>query len=105
MEWMDFDTEWLFRAELALHEALHNAHHHGNSGNRERKIRVTCTLTHDVVEIDVADEGTGYITTRPMTVVDLAASHGRGLYLIYQLMKSVRILEGGKRIIMSLSKE
>jgi anti-sigma regulatory factor (Ser/Thr protein kinase) len=105
MEWMHYDDEWLFRAELCLHEALLNAYQHGNERNAWREIRVTCLLAANNVKIHVEDEGSGYNTAETTNLDALAADHGRGLYLIHQLMNSVRVSKDGKEIIMSLSKE
>jgi len=104
MEWMAFDQDWTFRTELSLHEALLNAHFHGNEANAGREIRVGCSLGPDKVEMEVADEGHGY--TNPALSLPLKGeSHGRGLYLIRQFMNSVAVHDNGRRIVMSLNKE
>jgi anti-sigma regulatory factor (Ser/Thr protein kinase) len=105
MEWMHYDDEWLFRAELCLHEALLNAYQHGNDCNASREIRVTCLLAANNIKINVEDEGNGYSTVETRNLATAVAHHGRGLYLIHQLMNSVHLSKGGKEIIMSLSKE
>jgi anti-sigma regulatory factor (Ser/Thr protein kinase) len=107
MEWMGFDYDTLFRAELCLHEALLNAHCHGNHEISTRTIRVKCTLAPDKVEMDVADDGEGYDVSLGSDVCEQVGLHGRGrgLYLIRQLMHSVGIHGHGTRIVMSVRKE
>jgi anti-sigma regulatory factor (Ser/Thr protein kinase) len=105
MEWMAFEQDWVFRTELCLHEALLNAHFHGNEANAGREIRVACTLAPGKVEMDVEDEGTGYNTRPQFSGPQASDPHGRGLYLIRQFMNSVAIYGNGTRIVMSLSKE
>ncbi len=105
MEWMAFEPDWVFRAELCLQEALLNAYFHGNQADAGREIRVGCRLAPGKVEMDVQDQGKGY-QMRPELGLPLGgAAGGRGLYLIRQLMNSVSVHGDGTRIIMSLNKE
>jgi len=105
MEWMAFEQDWVFRAELCLHEALLNAHFHGNEADSKREIRVGCSLAPGRVEMDVEDEGKGYDAHHGSSSPLKGDPHGRGLYLISQFMNSVAIQGDGKRIVMSLNKE
>ena len=105
MEWMAFEQDWVFRAELCLHEALLNAHFHGNEADSKREIRVGCSLAPGKVEMDVEDEGKGYDARHGLSSPPKGNPHGRGLYLIRQFMNSVVIQDYGKRIVMSLNKE
>ena len=105
MEWMAFEQDWVFRAELCLHEALLNAHFHGNEADSKREIRVGCSLTPGRVQMDVEDEGKGYDAHHSSESPLKGNPNGRGLYLIRQFMNSVVIQGDGKRIVMSLNKE
>lgn len=105
MEWMAFEQDWVFRAELCLHEALLNAHLHGNGADAKREIRVGCSLKPGKVEMDVEDEGKGYDPRLRLGAPKKSDPHGRGLYLIRQFMNSVAIHGNGTRVIMSLNKE
>jgi serine/threonine-protein kinase RsbW len=105
MELMAFDQDWVFRTELCLHEALLNAHFHGNEANAGREIRVGCSLAPDKVEMDVEDEGKGYYTNPELSLPLKGDSHGRGMYLIRRFMNSVAVQDNGRRIVMSLNKE
>lgn len=105
MEWMAFDQDWTFRTELSLHEALLNAHFHGNEANAGRGIRVGCSLAPGKVQMEVEDEGKGYYTSPELGLPLKGDSHGRGLHLIRQFMNTVAVHDNGRRIVMSLDKE
>ncbi|MDH3444770.1 MAG: ATP-binding protein [Deltaproteobacteria bacterium] len=105
MEWMAFEQDWVSRAELCLHEALLNAHFHGNDADAKREIRVGCSLAPGKVEMDVEDEGQGYDPRQCLSTLRKGDPHGRGLYLIRRFMNSVAIHGNGTRVVMSLSKE
>ncbi len=105
MEWMAFEHDWIFRTELCLQEALLNAHFHGNEANPSREIRMVCWLAPGKIELDIEDEGAGYNTGQEVSRPFEGEPHGRGLYLIRELMNSVAIHGNGTRIVMSLNKE
>jgi anti-sigma regulatory factor (Ser/Thr protein kinase) len=105
MEWMAFERDWVFRAELCLHEALLNALFHGNQGNARREIRVGCSLAPENVELEVEDQGSGYRGLDNWNPPPDCEHHGRGLYLIQQYMTSVTTQRNGARIVMRLNKE
>ncbi len=105
MEWMAFEKDWVFRAELCFQEALINAHLHGNAEDPRCEIRVGCSLAPGKVEMEVEDDGEGYETSSGLSLPARDDPHGRGLYLIRQFMNSVAIHDNGTRIVMSLNKE
>jgi anti-sigma regulatory factor (Ser/Thr protein kinase) len=105
MEWMAFEKDWIFRAELCFQEALINAHLHGNAADPRREIRVGCSLAPGKVEMEVEDDGQGYQTASGFSLPLGGDPQGRGLYLIRQFMNSVAIHANGTRIVMSLKKE
>ena len=105
MEWMAFEEDWVFRAELCFHEALINAHFHGNAADPGREIRVGCSLAPGKVEMEIEDDGQGYKNPPGLCVPLASDPHGRGLYLIRQFMSYVAIHGNGTRIVMALSKE
>ena len=88
--------------ELALREAVINAIVHGNRSDPHKKVHVCCACDeHDHVFLVVQDEGTGFDPrslpdcTRPE---NLLATHGRGIFLINQLMDHVQFDKGGREI-------
>lgn len=105
MEWMGFEQDWVFRAELCLQEALLNAHYHGNESDAGREIGVVCSFTKEKVSLEVEDQGHGYDRAEGPDFPPKNEQHGRGLYLIRHYMSSVAIDRRGARIIMSLNKE
>jgi serine/threonine-protein kinase RsbW len=88
--------------ELALREALANAVRHGTKNDPGKTI--TCTVACDVTRgmlIVVRDTGEGFDPHRiPDCLMgeNLYAHHGRGIYLINQLMDEVRFERGGTEI-------
>ena len=87
---------------LALQEALANAVVHGCGNDPSKKIR--CRLNSDSqgrLLIIVSDPGPGMETSpsaTPTLSPNLYLDHGRGIYLIRQLMDDVRFERGGSEI-------
>ena len=91
-----------FQIELALREALANAIVHGCNNDPSKKVEccVACTESSDVV-IVVRDPGQGFIPStvpNPLTAENIHATHGRGIYLINQLMDEVSFERNGAEI-------
>lgn len=91
-----------FQIELALREALANAIVHGCKNDLGKKVEccVACTESSDVV-ILVRDPGEGFIPSavpNPLAAENLHATHGRGIYLINQLMDEVSFERNGAEI-------
>jgi len=91
-----------FEIDLAVQEALANAVVHGCNGDPSKTIR--CRLNKDQqghIVITVTDPGPGF---KPETLADphqpenLYGDHGRGVYLIRQLMDEVQFDRGGAEI-------
>lgn len=91
-----------FQVELALREALANAIVHGCNNDPSKKVEccVACTESSDVV-IVVRDPGEGFVASaipNPLAAENLHSSHGRGIYLINQLMDEVSFERNGTEI-------
>jgi serine/threonine-protein kinase RsbW len=91
-----------FQIELALREALANAIVHGCKNDPSKKVEccVACTESSDVV-ILVRDPGEGFIPSavpNPLAAENVHATHGRGIYLINQLMDEVSFERNGAEI-------
>ena len=88
--------------ELALTEALANAVVHGAKGDPSKIIE--CDLMCDEAQqvlIVVRDPGPGFdlaSVPNPMNGAGLYSNHGRGIYLINQLMDEVKFLKNGAEI-------
>jgi len=88
--------------ELALTEALANAVVHGAKGDPSKTIEcdVACDENRGMLII-VRDPGEGFdpkAIPSPMHGENLYSHHGRGIYLINQLMDQVRFLKNGTEI-------
>ena len=88
--------------ELALAEALANAVVHGAKGDTSKVIEcdVACDQNHGML-IVVRDPGPGFDPTQiadPCQGENLYSNHGRGIYLINQLMDEVQFHKNGAEI-------
>ncbi len=88
--------------ELAIQEALANAVVHGCKEDPNKSVRVTvaCDEERGMI-ILVRDPGAGFDPSdvpSPLMGENIYASHGRGIYLIDQLMDEVRYQRGGTEI-------
>jgi anti-sigma regulatory factor (Ser/Thr protein kinase) len=90
--------------EIALREALANAVLHGNRSEAEKKVlvRAYCDPKQGIV-IAVRDEGEGF---DPETVPDprdddrIELTHGRGIFLMRELMDHVEHRRGGREVVL-----
>ena len=91
-----------FQVELALREALANAIVHGCNNDPNKKVEccVACSESSDIV-IVVRDPGEGFVPSavpNPLAAENLESTHGRGIYLINQLMDEVSFERNGAEI-------
>src|SRR3954471_18366017 len=56
-----FNPNSLFATRLALEEAMVNAIKHGNKLDPKKKVVVEAKVTRDRVEIEIEDEGPGFV--------------------------------------------
>jgi serine/threonine-protein kinase RsbW len=88
--------------ELALTEALANAVVHGakNDASKIVECDVACDAQHGIL-IVVRDPGPGFDPSKiadPCEGENIFSSHGRGIYLINQLMDEVKFHKNGTEI-------
>lgn len=87
---------------LAVQEALANAIVHGCKNDPSKEVR--CRFEQYAsgrILIVVSDPGPGYSPTQlpnPMTADHIYEDHGRGIYLIRQLMDNVSFEDNGSQI-------
>ena len=81
-----------FELHLCLEEALVNAIHHGNKGDRELTVRLEIEENGDLCRIRVYDNGQGFC---PMDIPspDPDTPGGRGLCLIKHFMDDVKYID------------
>jgi serine/threonine-protein kinase RsbW len=99
---LEYPAEKDFEIELALHEALANAVMHGCKADPAKKIE--CHISADKsrgILIVVRDPGPGFdmaTIPSPTERQNLFSEHGRGIYLINQLMDEVKYEHNGSEI-------
>jgi len=91
-----------YQIELALREALANAIVHGCNNDPNKKVEccVACSESSDIM-IVVRDPGEGFALSavpNPLAAENLRSTHGRGIYLINQLMDEVSFERNGAEI-------
>jgi len=91
-----------FEIETALREALANAVVHGCKEDPGKRIQVAvgCDESRGMLNI-VRDPGSGFNPRdipSPTTGQNVYRAHGRGIYLINELMDEVRFEKGGTEI-------
>jgi serine/threonine-protein kinase RsbW len=96
-----------FAVETALREALANAIVHGCKSDPRKEVQccVACDESHGLLLI-VRDPGEGFDPASlptPTLGQNIYAEHGRGIFLINQLMDEVRYEHGGTEIHMRKS--
>ncbi len=91
-----------FEVQSALYEALTNAVIHGCKQDKTKTVQVTasCDLSKGILLV-VRDPGEGFDVNSipsPIQGERIFSSHGRGIFLINQLMDEVRFKRGGTEI-------
>lgn len=87
--------------ELALAEALANAVVHGAKGDPSKQVECDVACRPEGMLIVVRDPGPGFnLHEVPDPIADdnIFSNHGRGIYLINQLMDEVRFHKNGAEI-------
>ena len=90
--------------ELSLSEALANAVRHGCKNDPDKTVQcvVACDEEHGML-ILVRDPGPGFDPSQlpsPLVGQNVFSTHGRGIFLINQLMDDVQFESGGTEIYM-----
>lgn len=83
-----FPDRAIFPCTLALIEAVDNAIFHAHQRRRGLPIVVRLETTPRSIVVEVLDQGSG-IQNEPVLAPEMLDVHGRGLFLIRQLMASV----------------
>ncbi len=101
---LDLDEPCIFDIRLCLEEALINAMKYGNQLRKDLSVRlvVECDPGRQV-RITVEDQGGGFDVRRLEDCTqkkNLFKGHGRGVYLIHQLMDEVKFNAKGNSVLM-----
>jgi len=90
--------------ELALREALGNAILHGSGGDARKKVAVGCLCdARKGLLLIVRDAGQGFDPSQvpdPTLGDRVFGTHGRGIFLMRQLMDEVGFQKGGREVVM-----
>lgn len=94
-----------FRLCTIVAEAIANAMTYGNEENPARQVVIELELRASEILIGVSDEGAGFDPDAvPLTMDEqsIAATNGRGLFLIRRLADNVKFNDRGNTIWMTL---
>ncbi len=92
-----------FDLKLAVEEALVNAIKHGNKLNKSLQVKVGFEVSPQKIVISVEDEGEGFGYKKipnPTKDENLPKPHGRGVFLIKEVMDEVSFNRKGNKITM-----
>jgi serine/threonine-protein kinase RsbW len=98
---LPIEENTIFNIKLSLEEALVNAVKHGNKLNPDLSVEVTLETTDNSLIIKVKDEGKGFDFHNipdPTQGSNLEKLHGRGIFLIKNLMDEVEFFDCGREI-------
>jgi serine/threonine-protein kinase RsbW len=88
------DEEALHWFGMAVHECVINAIIHGNHRDSKKSVSIEFRTTSTELAVSVRDEGNGFDPDRvpdPCAGENTLRTHGRGIYLIRQIMDDVSI--------------
>lgn len=91
---------------VVVTEAVNNAIIHGNKRDPRKQVLVTCTFQKGILVVKVKDEGEGFDPDRlpsPIHEDNLLRESGRGVFLMKQLMESVRYNKKGNEVTMRMT--
>jgi serine/threonine-protein kinase RsbW len=99
-----FADDDMTNVEIALREGIANAIIHGNENDPSKKVLVSCYMEpgHGVL-IAIQDEGKGFdpgSVPDPREAERIHLHHGRGIFLMRQLMDRVEHRNGGREVIL-----
>jgi len=90
--------------EIALREALANAIIHGNKSRRGKRVLLRCYgIPGGALLIAVRDEGEGFDpedVPDPRGAERVLLHHGRGIFLMRELMDRVEHRKGGREVVL-----
>lgn len=98
------DEDEVTDLSIALREALANAIIHGNESDPGKRVLIRC-YSHDALGLLVAirDEGKGFDPDElpdPTAAERIHLHHGRGVYMMRELMDQVLHRKGGREVVL-----
>ncbi|MEE9133933.1 MAG: SpoIIE family protein phosphatase [Gemmatimonadota bacterium] len=104
-DYRSYGPRTLVNLRIAVSEALSNAILYGNEGDRSKKVRVRANVDAWAIRVQVSDEGPGFDphdVPDPRSGGGVAASRGRGLFLLKQLADDVAFSDRGNSVTLTL---
>jgi len=98
MQALDYPEGALFSVQLALEEAMINAHRHGNRMDSSKNLTLRYNANEERIVIQVEDEGCGFDYRNvpdPCAPENLERPAGRGVMLMCTYMDTVEYSKGG----------
>ena len=92
-----------FDIRLCLEEALINAMKYGNALSKDLLVDLEVEATESEVRLLVQDQGPGFNVKKLEDCTkddNILRNHGRGVYLMHQLMDEIRYNEKGNKLLM-----
>ncbi len=90
--------------EIAVREALANAIIHGNKSQSHKRILLRCYgVPDDGILLAIRDEGKGFdpsVVPDPRSAERLELPHGRGIFLMRELMDHTEHRKGGREVVL-----
>ncbi len=90
--------------EIAVREALANAIIHGNEGRPDKKVLLRCYGDpDDGILLAIRDQGKGFDPSAvpdPRSAERLELPHGRGIFLMHELMDHAEHRKGGREVVL-----
>lgn len=93
----------VFSIHLAMEEALVNAIIHGNRLDPEKRVRVCCQMSPELIRIRITDQGEGFdadAVPDPTDSCHIESPSGRGILLIRAFMSRVAYNSMGNSVMM-----
>jgi serine/threonine-protein kinase RsbW len=96
-----YHPDSLFAVKISLEEALINAIKHGNKLDPNKKVHVEASVSPELTEIIIEDEGPGFNRAEvpdPTAEENLLKCSGRGILLMETYMDRVEFSKSGRRV-------
>lgn len=102
------DGDFIYTAVLLASEAATNSIEHGNQLDPTRLVKISYIVQDASVEMHFEDEGSGFNRADipdPLSDENILDDGGRGIFLIERLADAVRYENGGRRVVIVLTRK
>lgn len=83
---------------ISLTEAVNNAIHHGNKGDKRKNILLICEARKSKLKFEVCDEGKGFCPSNipdPLSEDRIELENGRGVMIMKELAHNIQFKKRG----------